>query len=166
MAKYNLTGEKGRQDLLVTRVFNAPRELVWEAWTDPQHFKQWWGPRDYTCPYCEMDLRVGGKYLNCMRSPEGQDIWSTGEYREIIPMERLVFTDCFADEDGNVVPATYYGLGPDFPLVMLVTVTFEEQHGKTKVILEHIGLPTGPEGDGAEQGWSETFDKLAESLRP
>jgi len=165
MAENNLIGERAKQELVITRVFDAPRELVWKAWIDPEHFKRWWGPKDYTCPFCEMDLRVGGKYLNCMRSPEGQDYWSTGVYREIIPIERIVFTDCFADEKGNIVPATHYGLSPDFPLEMLVTVTFEDHDGKTKMTLRHIGLPAGPDSDGAQQGWSESFDKLAESLQ-
>jgi uncharacterized protein YndB with AHSA1/START domain len=165
MAENNLIGERGKQELVITRVFDAPRELVWKAWIDPEHFKRWWGPKDYTCPFCEMDLRVGGKYLNCMRSPEGEDYWSTGVYREIIPIERIVFTDCFADEKGNIVPATHYGLSPDFPLEMLVTVTFEDHDGKTKMTLKHIGLPAGPDSDGAQQGWSESFDKLAVSLQ-
>jgi uncharacterized protein YndB with AHSA1/START domain len=164
MAKNNLIGEQGKQDVLITRVLNAPRELVWKAWTDPQHFMQWWGPKDYTCPFCEIDLRVGGKYLNCMRSPEGKEYWSTGVYREIIPMERLVFTDCFADEQGNVVPASHYGLSSDFPLEMLVVLTLEDLGGKTRMVLEHIGVPTGPDSDGTQQGWSESFDKLVESL--
>ena len=164
MAKNNPFGERGRQDIRITRVFDVPRELIWRAWTDPEHFKRWWGPRGYTSPFCEMDLRIGGKYLNCMRSPEGKDYWSTGVYREIVPIERLVFTDSFADEQGNVVPATHYGLSADFPLEMLVTVTLEDQDGKTKMTLEHIGLPTGREGDGAQQGWAESFDKLAETF--
>jgi uncharacterized protein YndB with AHSA1/START domain len=164
MAENNVISNRGKQDVLIIRVLDAPRELVWKAWTDPEHFKNWWGPKDYTCPFCEMDLRVGGKYLNCMRSPKGRDYWSTGVYREIIPMERLVFTDCFADEKGNVVHATHYGLSPDFPLEMLVIVTLEDQGGKTKMTLQHIGLPAGSEGEGAEQGWSESFDKLAETF--
>lgn len=151
--------------VLITRIFNAPRELVWKAWTDPQHFKRWWGPKDFTCPFCEMDLRVGGKYLNCMRSPEGKEYWSTGVFREIVPMERLVFTDSFADENGNVVPGTQYGMSPDFPLEMLVIVTFENLDGETKMTLEHIGIMSGPDQEGTRQGWSESFDKLAESLR-
>lgn len=165
MAKSKLVSERGQQEVFITRLFDAPRELVWQAWTDPRHFKLWWGPKDYTCPFCEMDLRVGGKYLNCMRSPEGKDYWSTGVYREIIPMERLVFTDCFADEQGNVVPATYYGLGVDFPIEMLVIMTLEDQDGKTKLTLRHIDLPTGPDREGAQLGWSQSFDKLAESLK-
>jgi uncharacterized protein YndB with AHSA1/START domain len=158
------TQRSARSDLVITRVFAVSRELVWKAWTDPEHFKLWWGPKDYTCPFCEMDLRVGGKYLNCMRSPEGREYWSTGVYREIVPMERIVFTDCFADEQGNIVPAAHYGMSPDFPLEMLVSVTFEDQDGKTKMTLKHIGLPATPEGEGAQQGWNESFDKLAESL--
>jgi uncharacterized protein YndB with AHSA1/START domain len=158
------TQRSARSELVITRVFDAPRELVWEAWTDPGHFKQWWGPKDYTCPFCEMDFRAGGKYLNCMRSPEGREYWSTGVYREIIPMERIVFTDCFADEQGNIVPATHYGMRPDFPLEMLVIVTFEEQNGKTKMTLQHTGIPAGPDSEGAKQGWNESFDKLIESL--
>jgi len=165
MAKSKLVSERGKQEVFITRLFDAPRDLVWQAWTDPRHFKLWWGPKDYTCPFCEMDLRVGGKYLNCMRSPEGKDYWSTGVYREIIPMERLVFKDCFADEQGNVVPATYYGLGADFPIEMLVIVTLEDQDGKTKLTLRHIDLPTGPDREGAQLGWSQSFDKLAESLK-
>ena len=164
MARNDLIGERGTQKIQIIRIFDAPRELVWKAWTDPQHFRRWWGPKDYTCPFCEMDFRVGGKYLNCMRSPEGREYWGTGVFREIIPMERIVFTDCFADEHGNVVPATHYGMSPDFPLEMLVIVTFEDLDGKTKMTLEHIGISTGPDREGAQQGWNESFDKLAESL--
>ena len=165
MAKSNVAGERGKEEVLITRLFDAPRELVWQAWTDPKHFMLWWGPKDYRCPYCEMDLRVGGKYLNCMRSPEGKEYWGTGVLREIVPMERLVFTDSFADEQGNVVPGTYYGMSPDFPVEMLVTVTFEDQDGKTKMTLIHAGLPAGPDSEGTHQGWSESFDKLAETLK-
>ena len=165
MAKNNLAAERGKQEVFMTRLFDAPRELVWQAWTDPRHFMRWWGPRDYTCPFCEMDFRVGGKYLNCMRSPKGKDYWGTGVFREIVPLERIVFTDSFADEKGNIVHATHYGLSADFPLEMLVTVTFEDQDGKTKMTLRHTDLPAGPESEGTHQGWSESFDKLAESLR-
>lgn len=165
MAKNNLIGELGKQELIVTRVFHAPRELVWKAWTDPKHFMQWWGPKDYTCPFCEMDLRVGGKYLNCMRSPEGKEYWGTGVFREIIPMERLVFTDSFADERGNVVPGTYYGMNEDFPREMLVIVTFEDWNDGTKMTLTHIGAMSEPDSDGTQRGWNESFDKLAQSLK-
>ena len=165
MAKNNVIAERGKQEIVITRIFDAPRELVWKAWTDPKHFQRWWGPKDYTCPFCQMDLRVGGKYLNCMRSPEGQEYWSTGVYREIIPMERIVFTDCFADEQGNVVPATHYGMSADFPLEMLVTVIFEDSGSKTKMTLKHVDLPIGEMTEQTGAGWNESFDKLAESLK-
>lgn len=159
------TQRSARDRLVIARIFDAPRELVWKAWTEPEHFMKWWGPKDYTCPFCEVDFRVGGKYLYCMRSPEGKDYWATGIYREIIPMERIVFTDCFADEKGNVVPGTHYGMSPDFPVEMLVIVTFESRDGKTKMTLKHLGVPAGPDSEGTQQGWSESFEKLAEILK-
>ena len=153
-----------KQELVITRVFDAPRELVWRAWTEPEQVMRWWGPKGYTSPACEIDLRVGGRYLWCMRSPEGQDLWSTGVYREIVPLERIVCTNSFADENGNVVPASHYGITADLPLELLTTVTFEELDGKTKLTLKHsIPVPVA-EQVGAREGWNESFDKLAESL--
>jgi len=154
-----------RGELVITRTFEAPPELVWKAWTDPKHFMRWWGPRDFTSPFCEMDLRVGGRYLNCMRSPEGHEYWTTGVYREIIPFEKLVYTDSFADEDGNVVPATHYGMTSDFPLETLVTVMLEDRDGRTKMTLTHTDLPAGELSERTGEGWNESFDKLAKSLR-
>ena len=122
----NQSDTQQTQELVIERVFDAPRERVWEAWTDPEQMKKWWGPKDFTAPTVEIDLKEGGKYLNCMRSPDGQEFWSTGVYREIVPMERLVITDSFADEEGNVVPGDHYGM-PDIPLETEVTVTFEDQ---------------------------------------
>jgi uncharacterized protein YndB with AHSA1/START domain len=148
------------QAVVIERIFDAPVEMVWRAWTEPEHFKRWMGPKGYTCPALEIDLRVGGKFLGAMRSPEGQDIWSTGVYREIIPFKRLVTTDSFADENGNVVPASHYGIEVDMPLEMTVTVTFEDLGGRTKLTLQHEGMPA----DGA-QGWNESFDKLAAILK-
>ena len=162
--KSNPTVESAEQKLVITRIFDAPREMVFKAWTDPAQAMCWWGPKDFTVPFLEIDLRVGGKYLYCMRSPEGKDYWSTGIYREITPPERLVATDSFADEKGNVVPATYYGMSPDFPLEMLMTLTLEEYNGKTKLTLQHVGIPAGENRDSAQQGWNESLDKLVEYL--
>lgn len=153
------------RDLVVTRVFDAPRELVWKAWTNPEHFKRWWGPKDFTAPVCKIDLRVGGKYLWCMRSAEGKDFYTTGVYREIVPLERIVYTDAFADEKGNVVPASQYGMGDDFPAETVVTVTLVEREGKTTMTLRHAGLPAGTMRDMTSAGWNESFDKLAASLQ-
>lgn len=152
------------RDIVVTRVFDAPRELVFEAWTKPEHVTAWWGPKGYTTPFCTIDLRVGGECLSCMRSPEGKDFWSKGVYQEIVEPEKIVITDSFADAEGNIVPASQYGMGKEWPLELLVTVTFEDQDGKTKMTLRHAGIPTGEHGDMCQVGWSESFDKLAEYL--
>jgi uncharacterized protein YndB with AHSA1/START domain len=157
--------DKNSRELTITRVFDAPRALVWKAWTDPQQLMRWWGPKDYTSPFCKIDLRVGGRYLFCMRSPEGQDYWSTGVFRELVPMERIVLTDSFADEQGNVVPASYYGMGEDFPQELQVTVTFEDEGDKTRMTLRHAGMPEGEMREQTGAGWNESFDKLAESLK-
>jgi uncharacterized protein YndB with AHSA1/START domain len=159
------TGVLEGKSILIERIFDAPRELVWKFWTEPEQMMRWWGPKSFTAPYCKMDLRVGGKYLYCMRTPEGQDIWGTGIFREIVKPERLVFTDSFADEKGNVVPASTY-MDLDYPLELLVTVTFEEyEKGKTKLTLRHAGFPANhnPELEGV--GWNESFDKLAKILK-
>lgn len=154
----------GEQELVIMRIFDAPRKLVWKAWTDPEYMKRWWGPKGFTSPVSRIDFRVGGIYLNCMRSPEGQDYWSTGIYREIVELEKIVCTDSFSDAEGNVVPASHYGMNGDWPLELLLTVTFEEHEGKTKMTLQHVGIPAGENRDLAKAGWNESFDKLAEYL--
>lgn len=159
-----MAGADSGKELTITRIFDAPREFVWRAWTDPERMMRWWGPKGFTSPVSEIDLRVGGKYLNCMRSPDGRDYWSTGVYQEIVEPERIVCTDSFADEKGNVVPASQYGMSSDFPLEMLLTVRFEEREGKTKLTLTHVGFPSDEDLDGARAGWNESLDKLAEVL--
>src|SRR3989304_8225329 len=154
-----------KNELVITRVFDAPKELVWRAWTEPEHMMMWWGPKEFTAPVCNIDLRVGGKYHSCMKqNSDGKEYWSTGVYKEIVPFEKLVCTDSFADENGNVIPASEYGMGDDFPTEMEVIVTFENLGGKTKLTIRHIGMPDGEHGEMANQGWNESLDKLADSL--
>lgn len=157
------TDAPATEALVITRVFDAPVELVWKAWSEPERFKQWWGPEGFTAPVVKIDFRVGGVWLACMRSPDGQDFWSTGAYREIEPTKRIVTTDSFADADGNVVPASHYGMGEDVPLEMLLTVTFEDLGNKTRLTIRHEGLPASMR-EGANAGWSTSLDKLAASL--
>jgi uncharacterized protein YndB with AHSA1/START domain len=121
---------------------------------------RWWGPKGYTAPVIEIDLHVGGKYLYCMRSAEGQDIWSTGVFREIVPYRKIVATDSFADEKGNVVLASHYGMAGDWPAELLATMTFEEDKGKTRFTLKHEGFPSAEMSGMAKEGWIESFDKL------
>lgn len=164
-----MTATMTEKDILITRSFDAPKERLWKAWTEPEHFMRWWGPKGFSAPYSTIDLRVGRKYLNCMRGPgpDGvvRDYWSTGVYREIIPMKRLVCTDSFADCMGNVVPASYYGMPGDWPLEFTVTVEFGEHGGKTEMTLRHEGIPEGRMKEECEAGWNESFDKLADSLK-
>ena len=162
--KTNPATKSVEQELIITRIFDAPRELVWKAWTDPERVKRWWGPKNFTAPVSKIDLRVGGTYLNCMRSPEGKDYWSTGVYREIVEPSLLVCTDSFADEKGNVIPASHYGMEGDWPLELRISVTFEETGGKTTMTLRHEGIPAGQMSELTEAGWNESFDKLAEEL--
>lgn len=157
------------QGMVITRIFDAPRELVWKAWTDPELVKKWWGPKIFKAPHVSIDFRVGGKYLFCMQAEEGEEvwkkgIWSTGEYKEIIPMEKIVCTDSFADENGNAVSSSHYGM-EGMPMELLITVTFEDtKDGKTKMILRHEGMPEAFAKD-ASAGWDESFDKLAEAIK-
>lgn len=125
---------------------------------------RWWGPKDFTAPACTIDLRVGGKYHFCLRSPDGQAYWNTGVYTQIVPPERIVCTDSFADEHGDPVPATHYGLGADFPSETPATVTFAEHQGKTTMTLGHAGLPAGERIEMTGAGWNRSFDKLTETL--
>jgi len=90
------TNQNNKNEITITRIFDAPRELVFKAWTDPDLVRQWWGPKGFTSPVARIDLRVGGEYFNCMRSPEGKDYWSKGVFREIVAPARLVMTDSFA----------------------------------------------------------------------
>jgi len=167
-----------KNDLVITRVFDAPVDAVWKAWTDPETFKKWWGPKDFTCPVAKIDFKVGGKYHVAMRGPAGsefdKDLWSTGVYKEIVPNKKIVVTDSFADENGNVVSATHYGMPDTFPMETEITISFEEQDdpstslrtSKTKMNLIYPSTK-GIEGkmlEDMKQGWNQSFDKLAEHL--
>jgi uncharacterized protein YndB with AHSA1/START domain len=88
-APHNPHEEPAGQELVIERIFDAPRELVWRAWTDPERMKRWWGPKDFTAPHITIDLRVGGKYVSCMRGPDGNDFWSTGVYRKLFQWSGL-----------------------------------------------------------------------------
>ncbi len=158
----------GTKTLTLTRVLNAPRAKVWAVWTEPQHIKKWWGPKDFTAPHIKNDLRVGGKSHYCMRGPAGtefdKEMWSGGEYREVIPMEKIVTTDYFADENGNVVSPKDYGMPGEWPEEMVVTVTFEDAPGgKTKLTIVHTGH-SAELADMAKAGWNQSLDKFEAAL--
>ena len=164
LTKYTNLNQTVDQTLILTRVFNAPRDQVFKAWTQLQRMKQWWGPKGFTCPVFKLDLRQGGEYLNCVRSTDGKDYWSRGVYREIEVPQRIVCTDSFADEYGNLVSPEDYGMSPDWPSEALITVIFTEHAGKTRIMLQHSPIKPGLERDMCQQGWSESLDKLADYL--
>ena len=157
--------EENGECLTITRTFDAPRDQVWGRWTDPNQYMCWWGPKDFTSPYARFDLRPGGRYLSCMRGPDGKDYCDTGHYQEIDELNRIVYTDSFADESGNPVPPSFYGMVGDQPVEMSVEVRLEDVGGKTRMTLEHCGLTGGEMIDQATEGWNQSFDKLASCLR-
>lgn len=152
-------------ELVMTRIFDAPRERLWQAWSEPEKFKQWWGPKIFSAPSSTIDFRVGGKYLHCMRALDGKEYWSTGTYKEIKNLEKIVASDSFADQHGHVVPASYYGL-KDFPLELQISLEFHSTpDGKTHMILRHHGLPNNNMIKQCKTSWGESFDKLASCLK-
>jgi uncharacterized protein YndB with AHSA1/START domain len=162
----------GIKYLEITRVFNAPRAQVWKAWTDPELFKKWWGPEGFSAPVVNMDPRPGGQFLGAMEGgPEmrelaGKRMYSTGTYKEVVPMEKLVMSDAFSDEHGNVIdPSEVIPGGQDWPKQSELTVTFEDAgEGKTKLTIKHGPFPTGAMFDNARQGWNSSFNKLAKAV--
>src|SRR6266446_3684723 len=135
-------------EMILTRVFDAPRELMWKLWTEPEHIRKWWGPKGFTLPGCEMDFRTGGTYRFVMRGPEGQDNPFHGVYREIVRNERIVFTAILENLPGQE---------------LVTIVTFADEGGKTKLTVRQT-TPPGEAGRGQNQGWSETLERLAEHL--
>ena len=156
-------GSAFQNEIVINRVFNLPVSVVWLAWTDAEYFKKWWGPRSFTCPSSKMEAKVGGKYLNCMRGPDGKEFWSTGVVKELIPERKLVVTDSFSDEKGNIKPASEYGMPGDWPKELLITVYLEEADGATKMKLRHQGIPAEMRED-CIKGWNESLDKLEENI--
>jgi uncharacterized protein YndB with AHSA1/START domain len=150
--------------MVITRIFDAPRELVWKAWTDPKHVMQWWGPKGFTSPVCKIDFRVGGKFLYCMSGPDGQICgWNAGEYHEIVPFEKIVSSMYFSDSDGNRVESADYGSEHEAVDGAYDVVFFEDiGNGQTK--LTFIGNETMQNAleSGQLEGWNETLDKVAE----
>ena len=159
MAK-NTVNEKER--MVITRVFDAPRALVWEAWTNPKYVMQWWGPKGFTAPVCKIDFRVGGKFLCCMRSPDGQEGWNGGEYHEIVPHEKIVYSLYFADAQGNKVDPAQYGIEHEAVEDARDVVIFEDfGNGQTKLTMIGNETMEDAKNSGQLEGWNETFEKVA-----
>jgi uncharacterized protein YndB with AHSA1/START domain len=151
-------------EIVITRVIDAPRSRIFKTWTEPEHLTRWWAPDGCTTPFCKVDLRPGGRFHYCMRLPDGREIWAIGIYRHIVEPERIVYVDSFADENGNPIPPTHYGMSADHPAESLVTVTFAEQAGKTKLTLRHAIPEAIKDREDTQKGWTQMFDRLANYL--
>ena len=167
MSKENTTQGAKTEDIVVTRIINAPIEQVWKAWTDPERVQRWWGPKDYTSPYVRIDLREGGKFVFAMRAPEeqgGQEQYSSGVYKKIEPMRRLEFVQSMSDKDGNAIDPVKLGMPADFPKEKRTEVTFRKiKCGMTELtVVDHDWTP-GQMFVYSIAGWNQSIDKLARS---
>ncbi|MEA2904497.1 MAG: hypothetical protein QOI12_1884 [Alphaproteobacteria bacterium] len=157
--------ETASPDFVITRVFDAPRDLVWKAFTDPERMKEWWGPKGFSVIASKMDLRPGGTYHYGMTAPDGAAIWGKFIFREIVAPERMVFINSFSDEAGGL---TRHPMAPTWPLEMLSTFTFEDAGGKTKVTIRWAPYNASEEErktfdaghDSMRQGWGGTMEQL------
>ena len=160
-----MTDSNGAHDSMVLeRSFDASVELVWQMWTDPEHFKAWYGPDGATIPVARMDVRVGGTRLVCMQreTPNGtMRMWFTGQYREVVQNKRLVYTESPSDENGNVLSPSNVGMPEGHPTTTEVVVEFHDLGGRTKMVMTHIGIPADSPG---ATGWTMALDKLAVHL--
>ena len=147
MAANDTDIRQGKLELVITRVLDAPPILVFKAWTEPGHMVRWMGPKGFTAPSAKMDVRPGGQYRALIRSAEGKDHWFHGVYREVVEARRLVFTFAWEKEGEH---------GQE----NLVTITFAEENGKTRMTFTQALFPSVEERDSHEGGWSEAFDKL------
>lgn len=138
--------------LVLERVFDAPRDVVWSVWTDPEHARRWWGPKGFDVVHLEMDIRPGGGWRKCMRSPDGRESWRGGVFREVVRPERLVFTYASDDLDGTLGHET------------LVTLTLVELEGKTKLTLHQAVFESVAARDAHQGGWASTMGRLGEYL--
>lgn len=162
-------GETTGRPFVIKRTFKVPRGWVWKAWTEPEGFAQWFGPKGCTVTDVKMELRPGGICHCCVRPPDGREMWGKFIYREIAEPDRLVYSQHFSDRAGGI---TRHPLSPTWPLQMLATVAFVEQNGGTDLTVQWAPLnPTADEQktfdsahDGMNQGWGGSFEQLAEYL--
>lgn len=140
-------------ELTITRVFDAPRELVFEVWTNPDHLARWWGPTGFTATSATIRLAEGGQWRTCIRNDDGMELWARGVYHEIVAPERLVFSFSWEEPDGTPGHDT------------LVTVTFTDRDGKTEMSFHQAVFPTVESRDNHVGGWAESFADLTAYLK-
>lgn len=158
------------EPFVISRVFDAPRERVWAAWTEEERLKQWWGPMGFVVTHCKLDLRPGGVMHYCLRAPDGSDLWGRFVYREIVGPSRLVWINSFSDKDGGL---TTHPMSPTWPREMLTTVRFKDLGAKTEVTVEWIPLDGSTELErntfeagrpSMTMGWTGTMEQFNQYL--
>jgi uncharacterized protein YndB with AHSA1/START domain len=160
-----VSSQDGTHDVVVTRTLEAPRERVWQAWSDPDLVMTWWGPRGFTSPTCRMDFREGGTTIVSMRSDEGWELFNTWTYRSIEPMDRIEFVQGFADADGNEVSPSDLGLPPAIPEAVRHVVTLRALDDRTtELTVREFGYPSPQIVEVSKAGMEECIDKMAESI--
>ena len=148
--------------LRIERMFDAPRELVFDAWTRPEQLMQWYAPRGCTIQLVNFDARPGGRFHWCIRNPSFGDCWCVGAYKKIVRPERIVYTLVTADSAGNEIEPAQAGHDPRWPRESLVTVTFADVRGATLLTLEQNVLESLAKHTGAHPSWLQMLDRLAE----
>jgi len=164
------SGASAGKEFVITRVFDAPREVHFKAWTEPERLKQWWGPKGFLWVACTIDLRPGGMFHYCMRSPDGYEMWGNFVYREIVPPERIVFVNSFSDQKGGI---TRHPLSATWPLEVLNVLTLSDHSGKSTLTLRGGPINATEEERNTftagfpsmQKGFSGTFDQLDEYLK-
>ncbi len=150
-----------QNQVVIERSFDAPADLIWQMWTEPEHFKAWYGPAGATVPVARMDVRIGGSRMVSMemQTPAGSlTMWFTGTYREVVKNKRLVYTESMSDENGTVLSAADIGMPSGHPTTTEVVVELEEVAGRTTMVMTQAGIPADSPGAA---GWAMAFDKLA-----
>jgi uncharacterized protein YndB with AHSA1/START domain len=151
--------------MVVTRVFEAPQEQLWKAWSESELVKQWWGPKGFTCPVANIDFREGGTSLVCMRAPKeygGQDMYNTWTYQKITPKESIEFIQQFTDKDGNRLEPSAIGLPPGIPASVRHVITFKEfADNKTELTVTEYGYANEQVVEISKMGMEQCLDKMA-----
>lgn len=150
---------------IITRTIDAPRDLVWQAWTDRERLMEWFGPKGFKMTVAKLDLRPGGMFLYGLRTPDGNSMWGKFVYREIVPQSKIVLVNSFSDENGGT---TRHPWNPNWPLELLAKTTFVERDGKTDITIEWTPLNPAPvekksfdeSHESMKMGWTGTLDQL------
>ncbi len=151
--------------VIIETIFDAPVEKVWQVWTEPASIQKWWGPKHYTAPVIQNDLRVGATFLYAMKSSKNQTTWNTGRYTEIVLHERIVSKMSFSDETGTAITAEKAGLPGNWRDEMTVIVDFTPRGQRTHVKVQEDGIPLLM-SLFAKMGWEQQFVKIEKILNP